>query len=468
MSNRWKQPGIVLAGKYRLERVLGEGAMGIVLAVRHLALGELMAMKLIHSDGSQQPEIFERFRREARAMMRIQSEHVVRTIDCGILEDDTPYLVMEYLEGQDLAQCLAQTGPLPLWQVAEYMMQTCEALAHAHALGIVHRDLKPSNLFIVQRRDGRKWVKVIDFGIAKLSESGMTVAGMRLTKTAQVMGSPLYMAPEQMTSSKNVDARADIWSLGIVMFELLSGYVPFVGKTVVSLYRDITSQETPSLLRYRPDLTEEFHGIVRRCLMKDREQRYPTVVELCAALRPFATPQCHVQPEQLANILGPVAYPVSRSSPPVISSRPSCPSNVTGAGSTQQVFGRTTLHKSNQHVGGWLFIAFSFTCVMGLLVNLLLRRVDFATNRGATSAAATVQKPTSTNVSSVVVASAIPSVVVPVISEHQGKPVATVVPKTRDGLEVPPHSSAVPTEERRNVPPPSSSSLPRQADPLGY
>jgi serine/threonine-protein kinase len=468
MSNRWKQPGIVLAGKYRSERVLGEGAMGIVLAVRHLVLGELMAMKLIHGDEAQQPEILDRFRREARAMMRIQSEHVVRTIDCGILEDDTPYLVMEYLEGQDLAQCLAQTGPLPLWQVAEYMMQTCEALAHAHALGIVHRDLKPSNLFIVQRRDGRKWVKVIDFGIAKQSGSGMTVNGMRLTKTAQVMGSPRYMAPEQMASAKDVDPRADIWSLGIVMFELLSGCVPFVGKTFVSLYRDITSLETPSLLPYRPDLTEEFHGIVRRCLMKDRQQRYPSVVELCAALRPFATPQCHVQPEQLANILGPVTYPAQVSSPPIFSSWPASSPSISGAGSTQQVFGRTTYHKSNQHVGGWLFIAFSFTCAMGLLVTLLLRRVDFTTHRGVTSAAVTVQKPTSTNVSSVVIASAIPSVVVPVISEPQGKPNATVAPKPRDGSALPPHSSAVPNEEHLNEPPPSTSTSPRQVDPFGY
>jgi serine/threonine-protein kinase len=373
MSNHWREPGAILVGKYRVERILGEGAMGVVLAVRHLVLGELVAMKLIRGDDAQQPDLLERFRREAQAMMRIKSEHVVRTHDIGLLEDGTPFLVMEYLEGQDLARRLEQTGPLALWQVVDFTIQTCEALAHAHTLGIVHRDLKPSNLFIVRCPDGRECVKVIDFGIAKQSGTGLTVAGMRLTKTAQIIGSPRYMAPEQMSSAKDVDARSDIWSLGVILFELLSGHSPFTGKTLISLYKDITTSEPPLLSRYRADLPDGIVAVVQRCMQKDRAYRYPSVVELCAALRPFASPQCLIVPEQLAQIMGPAAYRTTASVPP---GRPSWQDSVpptSGAGSTQHVFGRTTFGNTNKNVGGWLFVAFLFTCLVVIAGVYLLR-----------------------------------------------------------------------------------------------
>jgi serine/threonine-protein kinase len=367
MLNDYRQPGAILAGKYRVERVLGEGGMGVVLAARHLELGELVAIKLIGNDVQRDKIQLERFRREARAMMRIKSEHVVRTYDIGRLEDDTPFMVMEYLEGQDLTRRLQQTGPLTLHHAVDLMMEACDALAHAHCLGIVHRDLKPSNLFLVKRPDGREHLKVIDFGIAKQSNLGHTGSSLSLTRTKQIVGSPQYMAPEQMSSAKSVDARADIWSLGVTLFELLTGHVPFVGKTMVSLYKDISTSEPPAIRRYRPELPLAVESAVCRCMQKDRERRFNSVAELGAALRPFASPQCTVTAEHLAAVLGRAGCGATPSEPPPSWRRgPGSKRPLVGPGSTQQVSGVVT-SSANQHVGGWLLLALLFT---GLLVAL--------------------------------------------------------------------------------------------------
>jgi serine/threonine protein kinase len=191
--------GELLAGKYRVERVLGEGGMGVVVAARHVELDERVALKFLLPGTLGQPDAVARFLREARAAARIRSEHVARVTDVGTLETGVPYMVMEFLEGADLSRILREHGPLPIEDAVDYVVQTCEAIADAHALGIIHRDLKPANLMLVTRSDGGSCVKVLDFGISKVSGPGQDA--MAMTSTSTILGSPIYMSPEQMTSS---------------------------------------------------------------------------------------------------------------------------------------------------------------------------------------------------------------------------------------------------------------------------
>ena len=208
--------GAIIAGKYRIERVLGEGGMGIVVFAVHEQLDQPFALKFLLPTLVSQADIVQRFLREARAAVRIQSEHVARVLDVGA-EAGTPYMVMEYLEGGDLAEMLSQRGPLPPQEVVGYVLEACEAIAEAHAMGIVHRDLKPANLFVAKRPSGKPVVKVLDFGISKVPITGKDVA---LTSAKAVMGSPGYMSPEQMVEASHAGPRSDLWSLGIVLYEL--------------------------------------------------------------------------------------------------------------------------------------------------------------------------------------------------------------------------------------------------------
>jgi serine/threonine-protein kinase len=285
MSTRGSTPppfssGDILAGKYRIERVLGRGAMGIVVAAHHLELDEKVALKFLHAHALQSAEAVARFEREARAAVKVKSEHVARVADMGRLESGAPYLVMEYLEGLDLAAWLRQRGPMPVEQAVELVLQACEAIAEAHVLGIVHRDLKPSNLFCVRRADGLLSAKVLDFGVSKV----VVDAAGALTRTTSVLGSPLYMSPEQIQSPKSVDTRSDVWSLGVVLYELVSGQVPFSSRSVTELMMRIGTAAPFPLRSCRPDLPLGFDDVVLRCLEKDREQRFPSVAELAVAL----------------------------------------------------------------------------------------------------------------------------------------------------------------------------------------
>jgi len=225
-------PGTLLAGKYRVERVLGQGGMGVVVAAQHIHLEERVAIKLMLAEAAFSAEAVARFVREARAAAQLESAHVAKVSDVGTLEDGRPYMVMEYLDGHDLANVLAANGPLPLQDAIDYLLQASEAIAEAHSIGIVHRDLKPANLFLTRRRDRTPQVKVLDFGISKVSGSARSSSDNALTRTSTLMGTPLYMSPEQMTSVRDVDARSDIWALGIILFELLTGAPPFVGETL--------------------------------------------------------------------------------------------------------------------------------------------------------------------------------------------------------------------------------------------
>ncbi|MEZ4223415.1 MAG: serine/threonine-protein kinase [Polyangiaceae bacterium] len=295
--------GDVLAGKFRVERVLGVGGMGVVVAAHHLQLDEKVALKFLVPAALSNPQAVARFEREARAAVKIKSEHVARVIDVGKLDSGAPYMVMEFLEGGDLSDWLEQRGALPIEQAVEFVLQACEAIAEAHGLGIVHRDLKPANLFCIRRPDGLLSVKVLDFGISKLTSLGGSGPEMGLTTSQAVMGSPFYMSPEQMASAKDVDARTDIWALGAILFELLTKRPPFEAEALPELVLKIVQHETPWLRALRPDIPEGLEAAVRRCLEKDRARRFPNVAELAHALAPFAPKRARSSVERVSRVI---------------------------------------------------------------------------------------------------------------------------------------------------------------------
>jgi serine/threonine-protein kinase len=294
--------GQVLADKYRVERVLGAGGMGVVVAAYHVQLDERVAIKFLLPDMLVDAEAVTRFTREARAAVKIKSEHVARIFDVGVLETGAPYIVMEFLEGSDLAAWIRQRGPLPIGQAVDFVLQACVAVAEAHALGIVHRDLKPANLFCVRRADGRLVVKVLDFGISKMTSFHGSTAGSS-TKTNAIMGSPQYMSPEQMQSSKDVDGRSDLWALGVVLYELIAGRVPFSGATFPEIVMKVAASEPAPLRDIRSEVPQDLENVIRRCLQKSAAARYPNVAELASALLPFAPQNARVWVERIAGTI---------------------------------------------------------------------------------------------------------------------------------------------------------------------
>jgi serine/threonine-protein kinase len=297
--------GQILAGKYRVEEVLGVGGMGVVVAARHIELDSKVALKFLLPALLSNREAVGRFAREARAAVKFQSEHVARVLDVGTLDSGAPYMVMEFLEGSDLSAWIRERGPLPIEQAVEFVLQACIAVADAHGIGIVHRDLKPANLFCVRRTDGQLSVKVLDFGISKLTDPSRSSEppGMSATKTSAIVGSPLYMSPEQVQSAKDVDARTDIWALGVILFELLTGTIPFQGEAFGEIAVKIATQ-TPALLRsYRPDAPIDLEAVITKCLEKDRNRRYPNVAELALALFPFAPKRARATVERITGII---------------------------------------------------------------------------------------------------------------------------------------------------------------------
>jgi serine/threonine protein kinase len=331
------RPGEILAGKYRVERVLGVGGMGLVLAAHHLELNEMVALKLLLPEGVGNPDATARFLQEARAAVRIKNEHVAAVRDVGTLPNGTPYMVMEYLEGVDLAGWLKQRGSLPVEQAVEFLLQACVAVADAHALGIVHRDLKPANLFCVRRSDGRLSIKVLDFGISKMTDPRSARAGVVSTRTATLMGSPLYMSPEQLRSSKDVDARTDIWALGVILFEFVTGQRAFNGESITELAIKIATEPTPAIRDHRSDAASELQSVIDRCLEKDRAARYPNIGALSLALLPFAPSHAKAFVERVLGIVQ--AAGLSPSGPPMPGS-PLADANQQSAGTLPPV-GRT-------------------------------------------------------------------------------------------------------------------------------
>jgi serine/threonine-protein kinase len=275
--------GDVVAGKYRVERQIGSGGMGVVFAARHLQLDEPVALKFVAVDRAADREAVGRMMREARATFRLRSEHTVRVMDVGELPSGPWFIVMELLEGRDLKAELAARGPLPEKEVVQHALEACAALEEAHAAGIVHRDLKPHNLFLARSARGGNMVKVLDFGMSKLDPE-LFEAGP-LTRPETALGTPRYMAPEQWKSAAGVDHRADIWALGVVMFELLTGEAPLSKLRGAERQARLLAGAIPTPRELRPEVSESVSRAIMRCLKADPDVRWPSVAHLATALR---------------------------------------------------------------------------------------------------------------------------------------------------------------------------------------
>ena len=276
-------PEQLLEDNYALERVVGCGGTGVVVAARHLRLGLRVALKFLRPDKPKAPEVVQRFVREGQITARIQNAHVVRMLDIGRLPDGEPFLVMEHLVGCDLAALLEARGPLASAEAVTYVRQAAAGLAVAHALGIIHRDLKPSNLFLTLAPNGAPLVKIVDFGIADPSSSGLGLAA-----SPNDMGSPPFVAPEQLRAERRADAKSDIWALGAALFTLLAGRSPFERPYLSETYLAILSGRIPNLTAMRPDIERPLALVIERCLAAEPEQRFASAAELAAALAPFA------------------------------------------------------------------------------------------------------------------------------------------------------------------------------------
>jgi serine/threonine-protein kinase len=284
------KPGARVADKYLIEKVLGEGGLGVVVAAKHEHLDQTVAIKYLRPKALNTKGVAERFLREARLAARIRSEHVVHVYDVGTLPDGSPYMVMEYLVGSDLGRQLTELGPLTVERAVDCILQACEALAEAHRAGIVHRDIKPDNLFVATSAGGRPTVKILDFGISKMSAKRGAEGDRDLTEAGDKFGTPVYMSPEQLLASGEVDARADIWAVGVVFYELLTGKMPFDGDSIPELCTAILTKDPVPLLEARPLLPAGLQAVINRRVEKDPAKRFQNVGELAQELGPFAGP----------------------------------------------------------------------------------------------------------------------------------------------------------------------------------
>jgi eukaryotic-like serine/threonine-protein kinase len=275
--------GDTLAGKYEIVRVLGRGGMGVVFEARDLRLERRVAIKMMTPGASRTPELLLRFEREARAVARLVGSHTVRLLDVNVEPPAQPFLVMEYLDGNSLRAELRERGSLPVAEAVAWLIEACDAVAEAHAAGIVHRDLKPSNLFLCRERR-RRTLKVLDFGVSKLIDDHDNT----LTEPSTPIGTPAYMAPEQVSAGGLPDARSDVWALGVVLYELLTGQSPFLRPNISAVFAAIVVAQTPSLRSVRPDLPVGLERVLARALCKDPARRYPSTLAFAEALAPFA------------------------------------------------------------------------------------------------------------------------------------------------------------------------------------
>jgi serine/threonine-protein kinase len=295
------EKGQILAGKYRVERVLGEGGMGVVVAATDTQLERMVAIKFLLPEYAEHGEAGMRFMREARAAVKIQSEHIARVIDVNEMDNGSPYMVMEYLQGGDLSQVLEKTGPMPVEDAVSYVIQACDAIAEAHSYGIVHRDLKPANLFLAKQADGSSKVKVLDFGISKNTFGAADGTDPSLTRTSSMMGSPLYMSPEQMRSTKDVDSRTDVWALGVILYELLTARLPFDANSIPELSAKILLEDPDPITRV--DVPKALQKAIERSLEKKAVDRFPSVAEFSIAIARFAPKRARANVERISRIL---------------------------------------------------------------------------------------------------------------------------------------------------------------------
>jgi serine/threonine-protein kinase len=277
-------PGTLLAGKFRIERQLGAGAMGAVYAIHHELTRHRRALKLLHADVREVPDIVRRFLNEASAAGRAGSPHLVETFDAGTLPSGEPYVVMELLEGETLTALIERERPLDPALAAELVAQAAEGIESAHSVGIIHRDLKPDNLFVT-KREGRPFVKILDFGVSKFATA--SAGGMTRTRAGAIYGSPAYMSPEQITGAEDIDPRTDVFALGVVLYQSLTSALPFDAPTLEALsMRIILGQATP-IETLRPGLSVSLVSVVQRALAPKRDDRFASARALADALGPF-------------------------------------------------------------------------------------------------------------------------------------------------------------------------------------
>ncbi|MBI5535775.1 MAG: protein kinase [Deltaproteobacteria bacterium] len=299
--------GDTVADKYVVERTLGQGAMGVVVLAMHHELRQRFAIKLLkptHLDKAAE----DRFLREARTAAGLRGEHIARVFDVGMLPSGVRYMVMEHVEGSDLFRVLRERGPVPVADAVDWILQACVGLAEAHAAGIVHRDLKPGNLLLGRGPDGTSIVKIADFGIAIDSDA------QRRDESVDAIGSPGYMAPEQLTSPQDVDARADIWALGVVFYRLLTNEFPFESRTAAEFLLEIVRRRPALIHASRADVPEALDAVVRRCLTVAPQQRPESVAALARELLPFAPARSIADVDEACRILG--ACPVQQDAKP--------------------------------------------------------------------------------------------------------------------------------------------------------
>jgi serine/threonine-protein kinase len=301
MSEAPLQPGTVLLGKYRIERELGTGGMGVVVEATHLMLGQRVAIKLLNAELVSSPEIIARFLREARIAAQLESDHIARVSDIGQIESGAPYIVMELLVGHDLEAELVRRGRLPISEAVDLILQACVGLADAHAVGLVHRDIKPANLFLARRANRPPLLKVLDFGLSKESPQGSAVS---LTTTDSVFGTPQYMSPEQVVSAKKVDARSDQHALAMILYELLTGTTAYEAESVTQLIVVIATHPPPHACMLRPEVPFELDLAIARALAKQAAQRFPDLAAFANAIAPFGGAEAAQMAQNVRAALG--------------------------------------------------------------------------------------------------------------------------------------------------------------------
>jgi serine/threonine protein kinase len=411
--------GDVLAGKYRVDKVLGIGGMGVVVAAHHIQLDDRVAIKFLLPETLANADAVMRFAREARAAVKIKSEHVARVTDVGTLDNGAPFMVMEYLEGADLSAWITERGQLPTEQAVDLVLQACEALAEAHTLGIVHRDLKPANLFVARLPGGVQSVKVLDFGISKLTGFSASGGESSQTKTSALLGSPLYMSPEQMRSSKDVDTRGDIWAIGVILYELLTGSAPFIADTMPELIFKIVDSAPVPLRQLRPDAPPGLEEVIFRCIEKDRNRRYQTVGDLAGALAAFAPRKSRASIDRIVQVMQAAGMSASAPSLPSAPPPPSAePARIGGA--TTGAFGKTA-PGGGRAVPTLLVVGALVLVAAAGVAAFALRRGHPADDSGLTSAAPAPESATTISAPPAVTVSAAPP---------KAEPIATVTPST--------------------------------------
>jgi serine/threonine-protein kinase len=280
--------------------------MGVVYAAHHEILDQRVALKVLAPDSASQSTAVARFLNEARLAARLKSDHLCQVLDAGVTENGLPFIAMELLEGCDLARLLYERrAPLPVGEAVEYIVQALEAVAEAHARGVVHRDLKPSNLFLTQHPGAPPVIKVLDFGISKVDDAyGTGSAAPNITSSRAIIGSPTYMSPEQIQNVKRTDHRADIWSTGVILYELMSGTLPFRGETPGEIFVQIIEGVPAPLSKLRPEVPAPLSEIVARCLKRNPDERYENVVSLAEALAPYAWYKHHESLARMRRAVG--------------------------------------------------------------------------------------------------------------------------------------------------------------------